>query len=123
MAVVLTNTLSGKKEPLVPREPGHVRLYWCGVTVYAPSHVGHARALIAADVLFRWLRARGLRVTFVRNFTDVDDKIIRRAHEQKISPQAIGNLARINLVVLLFGRGDGSQHQRMRHLQFGRMRL
>jgi cysteinyl-tRNA synthetase len=89
VALVLTNTLSGRKEPLEPREPGHVRLYWCGVTVYAPCHVGHARALIAADVLYRWLRARGLRVTFVRNFTDVDDKIIRRAHEEHISPAAL----------------------------------
>ncbi|HWP67477.1 MAG TPA: cysteine--tRNA ligase [Candidatus Limnocylindria bacterium] len=89
MGVVLTNTLSGRKEPLEPLEPGHVRLYWCGVTVYAPCHVGHARALIAADVLYRWLRARGLRVTFVRNFTDIDDKIIRRAHEEGIDPAAL----------------------------------
>jgi cysteinyl-tRNA synthetase len=69
----------------MPREPGHVRLYWCGVTVYAPSHVGHARALISADVLYRYLRARALRVTFVRNFTDVDDKIIQRAQAEGIS--------------------------------------
>jgi cysteinyl-tRNA synthetase len=89
VALVLTNTLSGKKEPLVPREPGHVRLYWCGVTVYAPCHVGHARALIAADVLYRWLRARGLRVTFVRNFTDVDDKIIQRAAQEGIAAAAL----------------------------------
>ena len=89
MVLVLTNTLSGRKEPLVPREPGHVRLYWCGVTVYSPCHVGHARFLVAADVLHRWLRARGLRVTFVRNFTDVDDKIIRRAHEEGVTPEAL----------------------------------
>jgi cysteinyl-tRNA synthetase len=89
VGLVLTNTLSGRKEPLEPVQPGHVRLYWCGVTVYAPCHVGHARALIAADVLYRWLRARGLRVTFVRNFTDVDDKIIRRAHEDGVSPAAL----------------------------------
>ena len=50
MGLVLTNTLSGRKEPLVPRDPGHVRLYWCGVTVYAPCHVGHARALIQTGV-------------------------------------------------------------------------
>ena len=81
MAVVLTNTLSGRKEALVPREAGRVRLYWCGVTVYSRSHVGHARALVTADVLCRYLRARGLAVTFVRNFTDIDDKIIRRAAE------------------------------------------
>ena len=89
MPLVLTNTLSGRKEPLVPREPGHVRLYWCGMTVYSRSHVGHARALISADVLCRYLRARGLRVTFVRNFTDVDDKIIRRATDEGITPAAL----------------------------------
>jgi cysteinyl-tRNA synthetase len=87
--ILLTNTLSGRKEPLEPRDAGHVRLYWCGVTVYAPCHVGHARALVSADVLYRHLRARGLRVTFVRNFTDVDDKIIRRAHEEGITPAAL----------------------------------
>jgi cysteinyl-tRNA synthetase len=89
VALVLTNTLSGRKEPLATREPGHARLYWCGVTVYSRSHVGHARALITADVLCRWLRARGTRVTFVRNFTDIDDKIIRRAAEEGITPQAL----------------------------------
>ena len=88
-ALVLTNTLTGRREPLVPREPGHVRLYWCGVTVYAPCHVGHARALISADVLYRHLRARGLRVTFVRNFTDIDDKIIARANAEGISAAAL----------------------------------
>ena len=81
MPLVLTNTLSGRKEPLVARQAGGVRLYWCGVTVYSRSHVGHARALVTADVLCRYLRARGLAVTFVRNFTDIDDKIIRRAAE------------------------------------------
>ncbi len=89
MALLLTNTLSGRKEALTPREPGHVRLYWCGVTVYTRSHVGHARALITADVLCRYLRARGTRVTFVRNFTDIDDKIIRRAREEGITPAAL----------------------------------
>jgi len=87
--IVFTNTLSGRKEPLVPREPGRVRLYWCGVTVYSRSHVGHARALVTADVLCRYLRARGLEVTFVRNFTDVDDKIIRRANEEGITAAAL----------------------------------
>jgi cysteinyl-tRNA synthetase len=87
--LVLTNTLSGRKEALNPREPGHVRLYWCGVTVYSRSHVGHARALLTADVLCRYLRARGLRVTFVRNFTDIDDKIIRRAAEEGLTPAAL----------------------------------
>ncbi|HYR97337.1 MAG TPA: cysteine--tRNA ligase [Candidatus Binatus sp.] len=85
MAIVLTNTLSGRKEALRPREAGHVRLYWCGVTVYSRAHVGHARFLVVADLLVRHLLARGLRVTFVRNITDVDDKMIRRAADEKIS--------------------------------------
>jgi cysteinyl-tRNA synthetase len=89
VAIVLTNTLTGRKEPLVPREPGHVRLYWCGVTVYARAHLGHARFLVVSDLLHRHLLARGLRVTFVRNFTDVDDKIIRRAAEEGIDPTAL----------------------------------
>jgi cysteinyl-tRNA synthetase len=87
--IVLTNTLSGRKELLSPHEAGHVRLYWCGVTVYARAHVGHARFLIVADLLYRHLQARGLRVTFVRNFTDIDDKIIRRAAEEGITPAAL----------------------------------
>ncbi len=89
MPLVLTNTLSGRKEPLVPRVPGKIGLYWCGVTVFARSHIGHARALVTADVLYRYLRARGLEVTFVRNFTDIDDKIIKRAAEEGITPAAL----------------------------------
>ena len=83
--IVLTNTLSGRKEALAPREAGHVRLYWCGVTVYARAHVGHARFLLVSDLLVRHLRARGLRVTFVRNFTDIDDKMIKRAADEGIT--------------------------------------
>jgi cysteinyl-tRNA synthetase len=79
VSIVLTSTLSGKKEALRPREAGHVRLYWCGVTVYSRTHVGHGRFLVVADTLVRHLRARGLKVTYVRNFTDIDDKMIRRA--------------------------------------------
>jgi len=89
VAIVLTNTLSGKKEPLVPREPGHVRLYWCGVTVYARAHVGHARFLVVSDIFHRHLLARGLRVTFVRNFTDIDDKMIRRAAAEGIATETL----------------------------------
>src|SRR4029450_4329365 len=83
--LVLTNTLTGRKEPLPTRTAGHVRIYWCGVTVYSRAHVGHPRFPIASDSLVRYLRARGLGVTFVRNFTDIDDKMIRRAAEEKIS--------------------------------------
>ena len=89
MGLVLTNTLSGRKEPLVPRKPGHVGIYWCGVTVYSRSHIGHARALITADVLCRYLRTRGMNVTFVRNFTDIEDKIIKRAREEGITTEAL----------------------------------
>jgi len=89
VGLVLTNTLSGRKEPLAPRKPGHVGLYWCGVTVYARAHVGHARFLIVSDLLHRYLLARGFRVTFVRNVTDVDDKIIVRAHQEGIDPAAL----------------------------------
>src|SRR6185503_480949 len=84
MSLVLTNTLSGRKEPVRPRTPGHVGVYWCGVTVYSRSHIGHARALITADVLCRYLRTQGVAVTFVRNFTDIDDKVIKRAGEEGI---------------------------------------
>jgi len=89
VGIVLTNTLSGRKERLVPRVPGEVRLYWCGVTVYSRSHVGHARAMFTPDVLSRYLRARGLRVVFVRNVTDVDDKIIARAAAEGIETSAL----------------------------------
>ncbi len=73
------NSLTRRVEPFSPIEPGHVRLYVCGITVYDLCHVGHARANVAFDVVQRWLKASGLRVTFVRNITDIDDKIIRRA--------------------------------------------
>jgi cysteinyl-tRNA synthetase len=79
MALKLHNTLSGRLEEFVPLVPGKVGMYVCGVTVYDRSHIGHARALVTFDVLYRYLRYRGFEVNFVRNFTDVDDKIIARA--------------------------------------------
>ena len=75
------NSLSRAKVPLSPIEPGHVRMYVCGMTVYDYCHVGHARVLVAFDMVRRWLRCLGLRVTYVRNITDIDDKIIKRAVE------------------------------------------
>ncbi|HUH40193.1 MAG TPA: cysteine--tRNA ligase, partial [Castellaniella sp.] len=75
------NTLSRRKEAFVPVEPGVVRLYVCGMTVYDFCHLGHARMLVGFDVVQRWLRASGWQVSFVRNITDIDDKIIRRAVE------------------------------------------
>ena len=75
------NTLTRTKEEFRPIEPGHVRMYVCGMTVYDYCHLGHARVLVAFDVVVRYLRSRGYRVTYVRNVTDVDDKIIARANE------------------------------------------
>ena len=65
LPLALTNTLTGRKEALAPRTPGHIRVYWCGVTVYSRAHVGHARFLITADLLVRYLRARGFDVVVV----------------------------------------------------------
>ena len=78
----LYNTMSMQKEEFVPIEPGKVRMYACGPTVYNYIHVGNARPIIMFDVLRRYLEYRGYEVTFVQNFTDVDDKIIRRAAEE-----------------------------------------
>ncbi len=75
------NSLTRNKEALRPVEPGHVRMYVCGMTVYDFCHLGHARMLVSFDIVQRWLRASGYRVTYVRNITDIDDKIIRRAVE------------------------------------------
>jgi cysteinyl-tRNA synthetase len=76
------NTLTRRKEEFVPIEPGRVRMYVCGMTVYDYCHIGHARVMVAFDVVQRWLRASGYAVTYVRNITDIDDKIIRRAVER-----------------------------------------
>jgi cysteinyl-tRNA synthetase len=85
-AIRLYNTMTQKLESLEPAEPGHVRLYVCGPTTYDHAHAGHARTFIGFDVLVRFLRARGYRVTFVRNVTDVDDKIMQRARERGEAP-------------------------------------
>ena len=89
MALKIFNTLSGEKEIFTPLRAGEVRMYVCGVTVYDSSHVGHARSLITFDVIFRYLKFSGHRVEFVRNFTDVDDKIINKANEEKVSCENI----------------------------------
>ncbi|NWF98412.1 MAG: cysteine--tRNA ligase [Nitrospirae bacterium] len=79
------NTLTGKKEEFVPLIPDKVRIYACGVTVYDYCHIGHARSAIVFDVIRRYLKYKGYEVTYVRNFTDIDDKIIKRANEEGIS--------------------------------------
>src|SRR5271170_4836465 len=85
-AILLHNTMTQRLEALAPLEDGHVRLYVCGLTTYDHAHAGHARTFITFDVLVRFLRARGLRVTYVRNVTDVEDKIIKRALERGEHP-------------------------------------
>lgn len=75
------NTLTRRKEEFAPIEPGKVRMYVCGITVYDYCHIGHARVMVAFDVITRYLRERGFDVTYVRNITDIDDKILRRADE------------------------------------------
>jgi len=81
MSLRIFNTLTRSIADFQPLEPGHVRMYVCGMTVYDLCHLGHARSMIAFDVVQRWLKASGLRVTYVRNITDIDDKIIKRALE------------------------------------------
>ncbi len=77
----LHNSMTRRKQPLETIEPNHVRMYVCGMTVYDYCHIGHARVLVVFDVLYRYLQFRGYKVTYVRNITDVDDKIIQRANE------------------------------------------
>lgn len=91
LTLTLTNTLTRKKEPLIPITPGKVGLYVCGITPYDHSHIGHARANVAADVLFRTLRRvyGAENVNYVRNFTDIDDKIIARAAETGQDPKGL----------------------------------
>jgi len=85
MTIHIYNTLTGKKERLQPLEPNHVKLYVCGITSYDYCHIGHARSALAFDMIVKYLRYRNYKVTYVRNFTDIDDKIIKRAAEQNTS--------------------------------------
>jgi cysteinyl-tRNA synthetase len=89
MALRIYNTLTRRVEDFSPIEPGHVRMYVCGMTIYDLCHMGHARMMMAFDVVYRWLQASGYRVTYVRNITDIEDKIIRRAVERGISIRAL----------------------------------
>jgi cysteinyl-tRNA synthetase len=83
------NTLTRRKETFKPIEPGKVKLYVCGMTVYDFCHIGHARVMVVFDMVQRWLRASGMEVTYVRNITDIDDKIIKRAVENKETIKAL----------------------------------
>jgi cysteinyl-tRNA synthetase len=84
-ALKVYNTMSRVKEEFAPLTPGEVRMYVCGVTPYDYSHIGHARSAVAFDVIRRWFEHKNLRVTTVRNYTDVDDKIIARANQEAVS--------------------------------------
>ncbi len=83
------NTLTRDKQNFTPITPGQVRMYVCGMTVYDYCHLGHARVMVVFDIVYRWLQASGLEVTYVRNITDIDDKIIKRAAEKGESIHAL----------------------------------
>ncbi len=89
MTLRLFNTLTRRLEPFTPILPGQVRMYVCGMTIYDLCHMGHARMMMAFDVVYRWLEASGFQVTYVRNITDIEDKIIKRAVERGITIRAL----------------------------------
>ena len=89
MALRIYNTLSGKKEDFISLQGKRIGMYACGVTVYDLCHIGHARSAIVFDTIYRYLRYRGYEVTFIRNFTDIDDKIIKRANEEGVDCKTI----------------------------------
>ena len=87
--LTIYNTMTGRKSPFEPMEQGHIKLYVCGITAYDYCHIGHARSVLVFDMIVRYLRFMGYKVTFVRNFTDIDDKIINRANEQDTTPDKL----------------------------------
>jgi len=89
MALRVYNTRTQKKEELIPLKEGRIGMYACGVTVYDLCHIGHARSAVVFDVIYRYLRYKGYKVTYVRNFTDVDDKIINRAQQEGVGTEEI----------------------------------
>jgi cysteinyl-tRNA synthetase len=91
MALRVYNTMTKKKEEFVPLQKGKIGMYACGVTVYDLCHIGHARSAVVFDVIYRYLQYKGYEVTYVRNFTDVDDKIIKRAQEEGVSTDEIAS--------------------------------
>jgi len=99
--ITISNTLSGKKEPLVTQDPGVVKLYVCGITPYDYPHIGHGRVYVTFDVLVRLLTFLGYNVTYVRNFTDIDDKLINRAERELGDPLKFGEIA--NTYITAFG--------------------
>ena len=98
------NSMSGKKEEFIPVDGNNVKMYACGVTVYDLSHIGHARQAIVYAMITDYLRSRGYNVKYVRNYTDVDDKIIKRANELgknalEFSKESGGKLSDFNLLI------------------------
>jgi cysteinyl-tRNA synthetase len=91
MSIRIYNTLTRKKEVFSSIEPNHIKLYVCGITSYDYCHIGHARSALAFDMIVRYLRYRGYTVTYIRNFTDIDDKIIKRAAEQNTTTEELAN--------------------------------
>ena len=89
MTLRIHNTLTRRQEVFTPMVPGQVRMYVCGMTIYDLCHMGHARMMMAFDVVYRWLKSSGYAVTYVRNITDIEDKIIKRAVERGISIRAL----------------------------------
>ena len=89
MTLHIYNTMGRRLEPFTPIEPKHVRMYVCGMTVYDLCHIGHARVMVVFDIIQRWLKASGYKVTYVRNITDIDDKIIKRSLENGESIKAL----------------------------------
>ena len=89
MSLRIYNSLSRSIEEFTPLNPGQVRMYVCGMTIYDLCHIGHARMMMAFDIVQRWLKTSGLEVTYVRNITDIDDKIIKRAVERGITIRAL----------------------------------
>lgn len=89
MGLQVYNTLSGRKESFVPLTPEKVTMYVCGVTAYDYCHIGHARSAMVFDVIRNYLEYKGYKVVFVKNFTDVDDKIIKRAQQEGISTREV----------------------------------
>ncbi len=110
MAINLYNTLARQKEPLVTREMGKVAMYVCGPTPYDYPHIGNARTFVAFDTIRRYLEYSGYEVTYVQNFTDIDDKIIKRANEQGIATDRAGRAFHGRLF-----RGDGPLERQTRH--------
>lgn len=91
MSIKIYNTLTRKKDLFKPLEAGHIKLYVCGITTYDYCHIGHARSALVFDMIVAYFRYQGNKVTYIRNFTDIDDKIIKRAAEQDTNPIELAN--------------------------------